>query len=293
MSTLKGIVSESYRISEVELGRLAAPLDMVNIEVLEVPESGQEVNEVWAVDSGFTTVSYLGLLIGLIHAVALKVPGMARRTIVKSAVINNDDELAHLARNIEAELALSLPISKGAVIMVDGPLSSLDQGILSQLIDKVKAMNGYLMSFTKDSRSLKAGIEGYESVSGQALAMVAFNKYRVKKGSTNRPLVTKPARVMGGLVSFYMQHTPAAPPIYIEASDNVLNNLGILNGVLRMMSREGYPLPLYVADKLAKLSSSLRGWFTLSLVRLSSGEVEPLVYRYVRDLLGLGRGRRL
>ncbi len=74
----------------------------------------------------------------------------------------------------------------------------------------------------------------------------------------------------GDLSSFYVQYKPHLLPMYVEATEPLDPSVLALIGELT--TREGYPLPpLYVVDRLSKLSGDVIKYVKLSISKLARG----------------------
>ena len=296
MYTLESLISGIYKLSEVELAQIGAELDGLNIRdiVIEIKDNSSDYSTA-AVDSGFIPVKYLGVIVGLINVAAVVLPSNVRsRFIVR--VVDNLESLEETAKLEEFNSAVDL-LKDHELVLMDGPLVTNDEesSKLNELINSALSTGHYVLSFTKEVRINRVSnrLIGVKSqINEVALFFTLFERFR-EKGSES-VLITSPVNVRSGVVGFYMQVNGGSPPVYVEASENVLKNPSVLGSVSQMMSRENYPIPLYVADKLSKVSDEVRRWFIMALLRMGErGEVDPLLYRYIRDVLGYARGRNL
>lgn len=286
-----------YRLSEVDLAQVSSDIERLNADKV-INQVDHEFRDytVAAVDSGFTPIKYLGLIIGLINVTAVILPeSVSSKFIAK--VINNEDNIGLIARTEELNLANEL-LDSSDVVLMDGPLISEDHDFtaLSSLINKALSTNHYVLSFTKEiriNRIIDKLLNVNYPINESSLFFALFERFRHSHGS-NGTLITTPVTLRAGIVGFYMQVYDGSPPIYVEASDNVLKDPGVLSSVSLMMSRENYPIPLYIADKLSKVSDELRRWFMVALLRVGGvGNFDTVLYRYIRDVLGYARGRNL
>ncbi|WP_291765165.1 DNA double-strand break repair nuclease NurA [Caldivirga sp. UBA161] len=296
MYTLESLISGVYKLSEVELTQISAELGNLNIKdiIIEVNSNANNYSTA-AVDSGFIPVKYLGVIVGLINVATVVLPSNARsRFIVR--VVDNLEALEDIAKLEEFNSAVDL-LKDYELVLMDGPLVFNDNepSRLSAVINRALSTGHYVLSFTKEVRinrisSKLMSIE--KQVNEVALFFTLFERFR--ENGSRSVLITTPVNVRSGVVGFYMQANAGSPPVYVEASENVVRNPEVLGAVSLMMSRENYPIPLYVADKLSKVSDEVKRWFIMALLRIGErGEVDPLLYRYIRDVLGYARGRSL
>ncbi|MGC8571335.1 MAG: DNA double-strand break repair nuclease NurA [Caldivirga sp.] len=296
MYTLESLISGVYKLSEVELAQIGVELENMDTDGIITEINGNPSDySTAAVDSGFIPIKYLGVIIGLINVAIVVLPSDSRsRFIVR--VVDNVESLEENAKLEEFNSAIEL-LKDHELVLMDGPLVANDgeSSKLNELINTALSTGHYVLSFTKEVRinritSRLMGIE--KPINEVALFFTLFERFREK--GTDSILITTPVNIRSGVVGFYMQVNGGSPPIYVEAGENVLKNPDVLKAVSLMMSRENYPMPLYVADKLSKVSDEVRKWFIMALLRVSEkGEVDPLLYRYIRDMLGYARGRSL
>jgi hypothetical protein len=72
--TLEPLIGSVYRLSEIDLTQIGAELEQLEDDELVVEVNAEPIDyTVAAVDSGFTLVKYLGLMVGLIN-VAMVLP---------------------------------------------------------------------------------------------------------------------------------------------------------------------------------------------------------------------------
>ncbi len=296
MYTLESLIGGVYKLSEVELAQISAELDNLNIKdiIIEINSNANDYNTA-AVDSGFIPVKYLGVIVGLINVVNVLLPGNARsRFLVR--VVDNLESLEKLAKIEELNSAVDL-LKDYELVLMDGPLviNDNDSSRLSTIINRALSTGHYVLSFTKEVRINRISnklMNIEKQVNEVALFFTLFERFREK--DSRSVLITTPVNVVSGVVGFYMQANAGSPPVYVEASENVVRNLEVLGAVSLMMSRENYPIPLYVADKLSKISDEIRKWFIMALLKVGEkGELDPILYRYIRDVLGYARGKSL
>jgi hypothetical protein len=185
------------------------------------------------------------------------------------------------------------------MVLVDGPLLTEGEGDgrLRALVNKALGTGALRIILHQGGRALTGVInkllKADKPINEASLFFALLERFRLRHGSRG-VLITTPVNLQGEVVGFYMQAHGGSPPVYVEATSNVIKNLGVLGTVALMMSRENYPIPLYIADKISKVSDELRRWFIMALLRVSSmSDVDPLLYRYIRDVLGYARGRNL
>ena len=296
MYTLESLIGGVYKLSEVELAQISAELDNLNIKdiIIEINSNANDYSTA-AVDSGFIPVKYLGVIVGLINVVNVLLPGNARsRFLVR--VVDNLESLEKLAKIEELNSAVDL-LKDYELVLMDGPLviNDNDSSRLSTIINRALSTGHYVLSFTKEVRINRISnklMNIEKQVNEVALFFTLFERFREK--DSRSVLITTPVNVVSGVVGFYMQANAGSPPVYVEASENVVRNLEVLGAVSLMMSRENYPIPLYVADKLSKISDEIRKWFIMALLKVGEkGELDPILYRYIRDVLGYARGKSL
>ncbi|ABW01029.1 DNA double-strand break repair nuclease NurA [Caldivirga maquilingensis] len=297
MYTLESLIGGIYKLSEVELAQISTELDGLNIRdiIIEIKDNSSNDYNTAAVDSGFIPVKYLGVIIGLINVATVVLPSSVRsRFIVR--MVDNLESLEEAAKLEEFNSAADL-LKDHELVLMDGPLvvSDEESSKLNALINSALSTGHYVLSFTKEVRvnRVSSRLMGVRNqINEVALFFTLFERFREKESGS--VLITVPVNVRSGVVGFYMQVNGGSPPVYVEASENVLKNPSVLGAVSLMMSRENYPIPLYVADKLSKVSDEVKRWFIMALLRMGEkGEVDPLLYRYIRDMLGYARGRSL
>lgn len=297
MYTLEPLIGSVYRLSEIDLTQIGAELEQLEDDELVVEVNAEPIDyTVAAVDSGFTLVKYLGLMVGLIN-VAMVLPPESSRSRFIARIINDERSLGVVAKLEELNATHEL-LDDRDVVLVDGPLLTEGEGDgrLRALVNKALGTGRYVLSFTKEvrlNRVINRLLKADKPINEASLFFALLERFRLRHGSRS-VLITTPVNLQGEVVGFYMQAHGGSPPVYVEATSNVIKNLSVLGTVALMMSRENYPIPLYIADKISKVSDELRRWFIMALLRVGSmSDVDPLLYRYIRDVLGYARGRNL
>ncbi|MFP3156713.1 MAG: DNA double-strand break repair nuclease NurA [Caldivirga sp.] len=297
MYTLEPLISSVYRLSEIDLTQINAELGQLEDYDLVVEVNAEPAEyTIAAVDSGFTLVKYLGLMVGLVN-VAIVTPPESSRSRFIARIINDEEALGVVAKLEEFNAAYEL-LDDRDILLLDGPLLTEREGDgkLRALVDKALGTGHYVLSFTKEvrlNRVINRLLKVDKPINEASLFFTLLERFRLRHRSRGL-LITTPVNLQGEVVGFYMQAHGGSPPIYVEATGNVVKNPSVLSTVALMMSRENYPIPLYIADKISKVSDELRRWFIMALLRVGSmSDVDPLLYRYVRDVLGYARGRNL
>ena len=297
MYTLEPLISSVYRLSEIDLTQINAELGQLEDYDLVVEVNAEPAEyTIAAVDSGFTLVKYLGLMVGLVN-VAIVTPPESSRSRFIARIINDEEALGVVAKLEEFNAAYEL-LDDRDILLLDGPLLTEREGDgkLRALVDKALSTGHYVLSFTKEvrlNRVINRLLKVDKPINEASLFFTLLERFRLRHRSRGL-LITTPVNLQGEVVGFYMQAHGGSPPIYVEATGNVVKNPSVLSTVALMMSRENYPIPLYIADKISKVSDELRRWFIMALLRMGSmSDVDPLLYRYVRDVLGYARGRNL
>jgi hypothetical protein len=295
--TLEPLISSVYRLSEIDLTQINAELGQLEDYDLVVEVNAEPAEyTIAAVDSGFTLVKYLGLMVGLVN-VAIVTPPESSRSRFIARIINDEEALGVVAKLEEFNAAYEL-LDDRDILLLDGPLLTEREGDgkLRALVDKALGTGHYVLSFTKEvrlNRVINRLLKVDKPINEASLFFTLLERFRLRHRSRGL-LITTPVNLQGEVVGFYMQAHGGSPPIYVEATGNVVKNPSVLSTVALMMSRENYPIPLYIADKISKVSDELRRWFIMALLRMGSmSDVDPLLYRYVRDVLGYARGRNL
>jgi len=295
--TLEPLISSVYRLSEIDLTQINAELGQLEDYDLVVEVNAEPAEyTIAAVDSGFTLVKYLGLMVGLVN-VAIVTPPESSRSRFIARIINDEEALGVVAKLEEFNAAYEL-LDDRDILLLDGPLLTEREGDgkLRALVDKALGTGHYVLSFTKEvrlNRVINRLLKVDKPINEASLFFTLLERFRLRHRSRGL-LITTPVNLQGEVVGFYMQAHGGSPPIYVEATGNVVKNPSVLSTVALMMSRENYPIPLYIADKISKVSDELRRWFIMALLRVGSmSDVDPLLYRYVRDVLGYARGRNL
>ena len=297
MYTLEPLISSVYRLSEIDLTQINAELGQLEDYDLVVEVNAEPAEyTIAAVDSGFTLVKYLGLMVGLVN-VAIVTPPESSRSRFIARIINDEETLGVVAKLEEFNAAYELLDDRG-ILLLDGPLLTEREGDgkLRALVDKALGTGHYVLSFTKEvrlNRVINRLLKVDKPINEASLFFTLLERFRLRHRSRGL-LITTPVNLQSEVVGFYMQAHGGSPPIYVEATGNVVKNPSVLSTVALMMSRENYPIPLYIADKISKVSDELRRWFIMALLRVGGmSDVDPLLYRYVRDVLGYARGRNL
>ncbi|WP_054856638.1 DNA double-strand break repair nuclease NurA [Vulcanisaeta sp. JCM 16159] len=260
--------------------------------VIEVVPS-RDFTKFIAVDSGFTEVTYLGFRIAIIN-IALLVNTDGKGHIINrfDAILGvSSEELERMALDMEAQYALEyLRLFPVDVVLLDGALMGRNY---------VSKFSVPLIGHVKDVRSnrysqgiVDGGFRDYVNkalqVMEEPLVMhMVMETYRARNKSTNT-LITRPYVV--GRVSdrevygFYVQYLPATLPIYTEyvGEPGMIQHVVSRIAPLSTMPRLGYPAPLYIVDRVAKVNSDFRGMVRLIMEKLGGEVLSELRGMYLR-----------
>ncbi len=260
--------------------------------VIEV-EPSEGFTRLIAVDSGFAEITYLGLRVSIINvALLVNVDGKGHVTNRFEALLGvSSDDLERIALDLEAKYALeysrSFPVD---AVLFDGPL------VGRNYVDK---FNAPLLAHVKDVRGNRysqgitdSGFSGYVNralqVMEEPLAMhVVMETYRARSKSVNT-LITRPY-VVGRIgdrevYGFYVQYLPAALPIYTEyvGDPSMIKQVISRMAPLSTMPRLGYPAPLYIVDRVARVNSEFRWMVRLIMEKLGGDVLSELRGMYLR-----------
>ena len=260
--------------------------------VIEVKPSGG-FTRFMAVDSGFTEITYLGFRIAIINvALLVNVDGRGRIMNRFEALLGvSGEELERMALDMEAKYALelmsSLPVD---VVLLDGALLGRNyvDRFTVPVLAHVKDVRGNRYSQGIADGEFRDYAGRALQVMEEPLAMHAIMEtYRARTKSRNA-LITRPY-VVGrvgdrDVYGFYVQYLPATLPIYTE----YVGDPGMIGQVisriapLSTMPRLGYPAPLYIVDRVARVNSDLRGMVRLIMEKLGGDVLSELRGMYLR-----------
>ncbi len=260
--------------------------------VSEVAPSREPV-KFMAVDSGFTEVTYLGFRIAVINVVMLvNADGKGRILNRFEALLGvSGDELEKMALDMEAKHALdvssSFPID---VVLLDGAIigrnhvSRFNVPVLAHVKD-VKS-NRYLQGIV-DTEFKNYVNRALQIMEEPLIIHVIMETYRTRN-KASVALMTKPYIV--GRVSerdvygFYVQYLPATLPIYTEYMGNPSNIQQVISCMIPLstMPRLGYPAPLYIVDRIARVNASLKGVVRLIMEKLGGNALNELRGMYLK-----------
>ncbi|MGC8607728.1 MAG: DNA double-strand break repair nuclease NurA [Vulcanisaeta sp.] len=246
-----------------------------------------------AVDSGFTEIVYLGFRIAVINiAMLMNTNGKGHILTRFEALLGiSSEELERIALDMEVKYALEasriFPID---VVLLDGALigrnyvGKFNVPVLAHIKD-VKS-NRYSQGII--DTEFKNYINKALQIMEEPLIMhIIMETYRDRVKNDNA-LMTKPY-VVGKIgdkevYGFYVQYLPAALPIYTE----YIGDPGMIQHVisriapLSIMPRLGYPAPLYVVDRFAKVNMDFRSMVRLIMEKLGGEVLSELRGMYLK-----------
>ncbi len=188
-----------------------------------------------------------------------------------------------MALDMEAQYALEyLRLFPVDVVLLDGALMGRNY---------VSKFSVPLIGHVKDVRSNRysqGGIVdgGFRDYVNKALQVMeeplvmhmVMETYRARNKSTNA-LITRPY-VVGRVgdrevYGFYVQYLPATLPIYTEyvGEPGMIQHVVSRIAPLSTMPRLGYPAPLYIVDRVAKVNADFRGGMVRLIMEKLGGEV--------------------
>ncbi len=270
---LPGLESSAY-IRELE-GKL--------IRATQAPPNGVEC--LIAVDSGFAEVTYAGARLGIINAVGMEFVSKSKMTVLKPLLLGKSIELSVEARAVEFDVAAQLISASrgGCVVLLDGTVRlNTDSGeylrAKSILLSTARNRGAAVLAHSKDvTVNRYSGLD----IDERMPLFVAMEENRQADGYAG-VVLTVPISD-GDLSSFYVQYKPHLLPMYVEAIEPL--DPAVLALIGDLTTREGYPLPLYVVDRLSKLSGDVIRYVKLSISKLARGYGAIAVHETLREML--------
>ncbi|MCG2886008.1 MAG: DNA double-strand break repair nuclease NurA [Vulcanisaeta sp.] len=262
-------------------------------QVIEVSPITKPIRFV-AVDSGFAEITYFGFRVSVINvAVLISAGGKGRVLTMFEPILGaSGEELERVALDMEVRYALdalrkfhvNLLLLDGAVIGRHD-IDKVDVPVLAHVKDV--RINRYSQSITEP------GFRDYMNKALQVMeepliAHVILETYRSSNKTSNNALITKPYVVgkVGGrdVYGFYVQYIPSALPIYVEylGDPSLIKDLISALAPLSTMPRLGYPAPLYIVDRVARVNSDFRGMVRLIMEKLGGDVLSELRGMYLR-----------
>ncbi|ADN50566.1 DNA double-strand break repair nuclease NurA [Vulcanisaeta distributa] len=260
--------------------------------VIEVAPS-REFTRFIAVDSGFTEITYLGFRIAVINvALLMNVDGKGHVINRFDALLGiSSEELERIALDMEAQYALeysrSFPVD---IVLLDGALMGRNyvNRFSTPLLAHVKDVKGDRYSQGIADDEFRNYVNRALQIMEEPLVMhMIMETYRARNRSINA-LVTKPY-VVGRVgdkevYGFYVQYLPETLPIYTEyvGDPGVIRQVVSRIAPLSTMPRLGYPAPLYIVDRIAKVNADFKGMVRLIMEKLGGEVLSELRGMYLK-----------
>ncbi len=246
-----------------------------------------------AVDSGFTEIPYLGFRVSVINvAILINIDGKGRVMTMFEPILGiGDEELERIALNMEIKCALDvirrnpvdLLLLDGAVLGRDG-IGKVGIPVLAHVKD-VRS-NRYSQSIV-DSSFKNYMLKALQVMEEPLIMHVIMESFRAVNGA-NDTLISRPY-IVGKIgerdvLGFYVQYVPSTLPIYVEylgdpsLIERVISYLAPLSRVPRL----GYPAPLYVVDRVARINSDFRRMIRLIMEKLGGDVLSDLRGVYLK-----------
>lgn len=261
-------------------------------QILEVKPGNKPIRFV-AVDSGFAEINYLGFRISVINvATLINSDGVGKLFTMFEPIIGvPSEELERFALNLEVRYALDairrFPVD---LLLLDGPILNRDGAdrVGVQTLAHVKDVrsNRYTQSITE--QNFRDYMERALRVMEEPLAIHILMETRRGLGDVDGALITRPY-VIGRLgnrevYGFYVQYVQSTLPIYVEYLGDLSNINDIISRLtpLSKTPRLGYPAPLYIVDRVARVNAEFRSMVRLIIEKLGGDVLNELRGEYLR-----------
>lgn len=253
-------------------------------KIIRFEESPRDLNCLVAVDSGFSEITYAGARLGLINVVGMEFRSRERRSLLSPIVLGKSMELPVEARAAEFEVATQLMESRrDCLVLLDGTikLSTPSERYIrakSMLLSTARSSNAIVLAHSKD-----VTINRYTEldIDERMPLFVAMEKNRAVD-KYNGVLITAPL-ILDELSIFYVQYKPHLLPIYVESINPP--DLSPLTTISKLITGEGYPIPLYIVDRLSKLGNETIKYMKLSIAKLARGYGALAIHETLREML--------
>ncbi|MCG2863878.1 MAG: DNA double-strand break repair nuclease NurA [Vulcanisaeta sp.] len=258
--------------------------------VIEVQPGTRPVRFV-AVDSGFAEITYFGFRVSIINIALFTNVNNKVLTVFEPSLGLSSDELERVALDLEVKYAVDAARRFHAdLLLLDGPLinrrnaDKIDVPTLAHVKDV--RVNRYSQSITEPTFRdyMNNALQVMEE---PLIAHVILEAYR-SRTRTRNALITRPY-VVGrvgdrDVYGFYVQYAPSALPIYVEylGDPGIIGNLISALTPLSAMPRLGYPAPLYIVDRLARVNSDFKGMVRLIMEKLGGDVLSELRGMYLK-----------
>jgi len=253
-------------------------------KVIRLGDPTRDLNCIVAVDSGFSEITYAGARLGLINVVGIEFKSRERRMHFSPAVLDKSMELSVEARAAEFEVATQLMESRrDCLVLLDGTIklstpSERYARAKSMLLSTARSSNATVLAHSKD-----VTINRYTEldIDERMPLFIAMEKNRAVD-KYHGALATVPL-ILDELSIFYVQYRPHLLPIYVEAINPFdPSQLPIIS---KLVTGEGYPIPLYIVDRLSKLGNETIKYVKLSIAKLAKGYGALAIHETLREML--------
>ncbi len=289
MSILGNLVSEVYKFVELEVSRYYSDdaRDLCDIIALEsISADGvREICSVYAVDSGISQIYCRGIALGLINTVVVSSRRRPYNIILVTAHLG--DQLSRYARCVELEALANIADQKRSLAFVDGPISPLLKESehctnVRRALSKLLSSGVTVLAYVKSSQH-----RYYVSNVAQERLLVYYCmlRRRLSERDFESVMIARPKLLADGLYVTYVQYLPSASPIAVEVATSSSKIDDVMRDVVRLTyplcstsTCTGYPIVLYIADRLSKVSKSMVDFVVHALSKLTSSTAHHGVY---------------
>ncbi len=282
---MKRLIGGIYRIAEYHVPQITSILheyvDKVELKPLYISSTSPKLS-IQAIDSGFSLVKYKGCHIGIVSTASVMYADVIKATYDVKPIFISDLKyskliLTYMSRigELESITDVDLALLDGSLTFPDYVTTQSDElGRAVALFEKLfieKLDRIPVLSIVKDMfRSKYLG--------GQQSNTVHLPEYSIiksKLSGCNAPCYLPPVKVRSAIakktsINIYGTYINIGNIYYVEFNEKSYNNIDNILYTVYRMSKRGYPFPLFLADRIAKVTGGLVQSTRLLLERLVS-----------------------
>ena len=292
---MKKLINNIYKIAEYQIPQAVSALreyeNKIELKPLHVSSISPKLN-IQAVDAGFSLIKYRNCHIGVVAVASVIYSDVIKAAYDVKPILIKDLRYSKLILTYVSRInELEYISSDVDLVLLDGSLTFPDY-ITTQSYELRQMVASFERAFVeKIGRvpvlSIVKDMFRSKYLERHHINEMHLPEYLIIKSrldSCSKPCYLPPIKVRSSIgsrtsINIYGTYVNIGSVYYVEFNEKSYNNIENILYIVNKLSRKGYPFPLFLADRIAKVKGNLVHTVKLILERLA---LNPQIFSELR-----------